>query len=67
MPCPFATGAISRVATIEAEQALSLEDVQVLVIVGLLGSPTTRRDIEDRRSGKDCEGLLARMCRRVFW
>jgi chromosome segregation and condensation protein ScpB len=33
------------------------------VIVGVLGAPT-RRDIEDRRGGEDCEGLLARMCRR---
>jgi chromosome segregation and condensation protein ScpB len=44
-------------------RALSPEAVEVLVIVGFLGSPT-RREIEDRRGGMDCEGLLTRMCRR---
>jgi chromosome segregation and condensation protein ScpB len=63
MTLPFAAEAISRVATLEAEQALSPEALEVLVIVGLLGSPT-RRDIETRRGGEDCESLLARMCRR---
>ena len=64
MPLSFAAAAISRVATLEAQLALSSEAVEVLVIVGLLGSPT-RRDIGDRRGGEDCEGrLLARMCRR---
>jgi len=63
MPRPWAAEAISRVATLEAEQALSHEAVEVLVIVGVLGTPT-RREIEDRRGGEDCEGLLARMCRR---
>jgi len=60
---PWVTEAMSRVAELEVEQALSAEAVEVLVIVGFLGSPT-RREIEDRRGGEDCESLLARMCRR---
>ena len=33
------------------------------MIVGFLGS-LTRREIENRRGGEDCEGLLTGMCRR---
>jgi hypothetical protein len=32
---------------------------EVLVIVGMLGAPT-RREIEDRRGGEDCERLLVK-------
>ena len=63
MPLSWAAEAVGRVAALEVEQALSQEAIEVLVIVGLLGSPT-RRDIEDRRSGEDSEGLIARLCRR---
>jgi chromosome segregation and condensation protein ScpB len=60
---PWVTQVISRVTELEVEQAISPEAVEVLVIVGFVGSPT-RREIEDRRGGEDCESLLARMCRR---
>jgi len=60
---PWAAEAISRVATLEVDRALSAEAVEVLVIVGLLGAPT-RREIEERRDGEDCTTLLDRMCRR---
>jgi chromosome segregation and condensation protein ScpB len=49
--------------TLEVQQQLTEEAVEVLVIVGVLGSPT-RREIEDRRMGEDCTGLLERMVRR---
>ena len=62
---PWAAAAMSRVATLEVEDTLSPAAVEVLVIVGMLGAPT-RRDIEDRRGGEDCEGLLARLARRGF-
>jgi transcriptional regulator with XRE-family HTH domain len=63
MALPWAAEAMGRMTELEVEQALSAEAVEVLVIVGVIGSPT-RREIEDRRGGEDCEGLLARMCRR---
>ncbi len=63
LPQPWAAEPVSRVATLEVQQALTDEAVEVLVIVGMLGSPT-RRDIEDRRGGGDCASLLDRMCRR---
>jgi chromosome segregation and condensation protein ScpB len=63
MALPWAAEAIGRVTEFEVAAALSSEAVEVLVIVGMLGAPT-RREIEDRRGGEDCEGLLARMCRR---
>jgi chromosome segregation and condensation protein ScpB/DNA-binding XRE family transcriptional regulator len=65
VPQPWAAEPVSRVTTLEVQQVLTDEAVQVLVIVGMLGAPT-RRDIEDRRGGEDCESLLARMCRRRF-
>ena len=49
--------------SLEVQQALTPEAIEVLVIVGMLGAPT-RREIEDRRGGEDCDSLLARMCRR---
>jgi chromosome segregation and condensation protein ScpB len=63
MPLGWAADAVSRVATLEVEQVLSDEAVEVLVIIGLLGTPT-RREIEDHRGGEDCDGLLGRLCRR---
>jgi transcriptional regulator with XRE-family HTH domain len=63
MPQPWAAEPLSLVTDLEVQQSLTDEVVQVLVIVGMLGSPT-RREIEDRRGGEDCYSLLARMCRR---
>jgi transcriptional regulator with XRE-family HTH domain len=55
--------ALARLTTLEVQHELTDEAVQVLVIVGVLGSPT-RREIEDRRLGEDCANLLERMVRR---
>ena len=63
MPLPWAADAVAEVATLELERVLSDEAVEVLVIVGLLDLPT-RREFEQLRGGEDCEGLLARLCRR---
>jgi chromosome segregation and condensation protein ScpB/DNA-binding XRE family transcriptional regulator len=63
VPQLWAEVSVSRVTDLEVQQALSPEAVEVLVIVGMLGTPT-RREIEDRRGGEDCESLLATMCRR---
>lgn len=62
---PWAADAMSRVANLEVEETLSPAAVEVLIIVGMLGSPV-RRDIEDLRGGEDSEGLLTRLCRRGF-
>ena len=51
------------VLTQRVQQELTKEAVEVLVIVGVLGTPT-RREIEDRRLGEDCASLLERMVRR---
>ena len=59
MPLPRTAEAISDVATREVEQTLTQDALEVLVIVGFLGSPT-RREIET--GGEDCDGLVARMC-----
>ena len=63
LPLPHAAEAVSRVTTLEVQHELTDEVVQVLVIVGMLGSPT-RRDIEDRRDSEDSASLLDRLCRR---
>jgi transcriptional regulator with XRE-family HTH domain len=55
--------ALARLTTLEVQHELTDEAVQVLVIVGVLGSPT-RREIADRRLGEDCANLLERMVRR---
>jgi transcriptional regulator with XRE-family HTH domain len=63
LPQPWAAEPVSRVTTLEVQQALTDEAVEVLVIAGMLGAPT-RREIEDRRGGEDCASLLDRMCAR---
>jgi chromosome segregation and condensation protein ScpB len=63
MPLSWAADAVAEVATLEVEQVLSGEAVEILVIVGMLGSPT-RRAIQELRGGEDCEGLLTWLCRR---
>ncbi len=63
VPAEHVVPALTQLTTLEVQGELSDEAVQVLVIVGVLGSPT-RREIEDRRLGEDCAGLLERMVRR---
>ena len=63
LPQPWASDAVARVTTLEVQQVLTDEAVEVLVIVGMLGSPT-RREIEDRRGAQNCVSLLERMCQR---
>jgi chromosome segregation and condensation protein ScpB/DNA-binding XRE family transcriptional regulator len=62
-PQSWAADAVSRVTTLEVQRALTDEAVKVMVIIGMLGTPT-RREIEERRGGQDCANLLDRMCRR---
>jgi chromosome segregation and condensation protein ScpB/DNA-binding XRE family transcriptional regulator len=63
IPAEHVVDALSRLTTLEVQQELIEEAVEVLVIVGVLGTPT-RREIEDRRAGEDCASLLERMVRR---
>jgi chromosome segregation and condensation protein ScpB/DNA-binding XRE family transcriptional regulator len=63
VPAEYVVDALSQLTTLEAQQQLTDEAIQVLIIVGVLGSPT-RREIEDRRLGEDCASLLERMVRR---
>jgi chromosome segregation and condensation protein ScpB/DNA-binding XRE family transcriptional regulator len=63
LPAEHVVDALSRLTTLEVQQQLTDEAIQVLIIVGVLGSPT-RREIEDRRLGEDCASLLERMVRR---
>ena len=63
IPAEHVVDAVSRLTTLDVQQELTGEVVEVLVIVGVLGSPT-RREIEDRRVGEDCAPLLERMVRR---
>jgi transcriptional regulator with XRE-family HTH domain len=63
MPLPWSAEPLSQVTTVEVQPALTAEAIEVLVIAGVLGSPT-RREIEDRRGGDDCASLLERLCRR---
>lgn len=63
IPLAWASDAVSRVATVETQLALTQEATEVMIIIGVLGSPT-RREIEDRRGGDDCASLLDRLCRR---
>ena len=63
-PLPWAVQAVAALAPLEGQHALTDEAVQVLVCVGVLGSPT-RRELENLR-GEDCESLLARLVRQGF-
>ncbi len=63
-PLPWAEEAVSALATLEGQHALTDEAVQVLACVGVLGSPT-RREVENLR-GEDCESLMARLARQGF-
>jgi len=62
-PAEHVVDAVSRLTTLELQEELTGETVEVLVIVGVLSSPT-RREIEDRRGGEDSASLLERMVRR---
>lgn len=62
-PFNWLADVVSTISSLEVQAALTEEAAQVLVVVGVLGAPT-RREIEDRRVGEDCESLLARMVRR---
>jgi chromosome segregation and condensation protein ScpB len=63
LPFPWLADTVSRVATVEVQQALTKEAIEVLVVIGVLGVPT-RRQIEARCGGGDCASLLDRLCRR---
>ncbi len=63
VPADHVVEALSHLTTLEVQQQLTDEAVEVLVIVGVLGTPT-RREIEDRRAGEDCASLLDRLVRR---
>jgi chromosome segregation and condensation protein ScpB len=68
VPLPWAADAVARMTTVEVQQLLTQEAIEVMIIIGMLGSPT-RREIEARRGGDDdldhdCASVLDRLCRR---
>ncbi len=63
-PLPWAAEAVAALTMLEGQHALTDEAVQVLVCVGVLGSPT-RREVESLR-GDDCESVISRLVRQGF-